>query len=60
MVTSNHIDLLVEGGEDREAIPRGMQPAAGRTGQEYNMRKHGEGAFWQGRYHPTAVAGVFR
>ena len=55
MVTSNHIHLLVEGGEDREAIPRGMQLAAGRTGQEYNMRKRREGAFWQGRYHATAV-----
>ena len=55
MVTSNHIHLLVEGGEDREAIPRGMQLAAGRSGQQYNMRKHREGAFWQGRYHATAV-----
>mgnify|MGYP006287661501 CR=1 FL=1 len=45
MVTSNHIHLLVEGGEDRGAIPRGMQLAAGRTGQEYNMRKRRKGAF---------------
>jgi putative transposase len=55
MVTSNHIHLLVVDGEDREAIPRTMQLAAGRTAQEYNVRKRRRGAFWEDRYHATAV-----
>jgi len=28
---------------------------AGRTGQEYNQRKNRKGAFWEDRYHATAV-----
>jgi hypothetical protein len=32
-----------------------MQLLAGRTGQEYNKRKNRKGAFWQDRYHATAV-----
>lgn len=28
---------------------------AGRTGQEYNLRKKRKGAFWEGRYHATAI-----
>ena len=28
---------------------------AGRTGQEYNRRKGRKGAFWEDRYHATAV-----
>jgi len=28
---------------------------AGRTGQEYNQRKGRKGAFWEDRYHATAV-----
>ena len=32
-----------------------MQLLAGRTGQEYNQRKKRKGAFWQDRYHATAV-----
>ena len=53
-VTSNHIHLLVldRGGE---AIPKGIQLAAGRTAQEYNRRKGRKGAFWEDRYHATAV-----
>jgi putative transposase len=38
-----------------DAIPRSMQLLAGRTGQEYNQRKKRKGAFWQDRYHATAV-----
>ena len=38
-----------------DAIPRSMQLLAGRTGQEYNQRKNRKGAFWQDRYHATAV-----
>ncbi len=55
MVTSNHVHLLVCGGEDRQAIPRAVQLLAGRTGQQYNQRKHRTGAFWEDRYHATAV-----
>jgi len=32
-----------------------MQLVAGRTAQEYNQRKHRKGAFWEDRYHATAV-----
>jgi hypothetical protein len=28
---------------------------AGRTGREYNQRKRRKGAFWEDRYHATAV-----
>jgi len=28
---------------------------AGRTGQEYNQRKRRKGAFWEDRYHATAI-----
>ena len=36
-------------------IPKSMQLAAGRTGQEYNQRKGRKGAYWEDRYHATAV-----
>jgi putative transposase len=29
---------------------------AGKTGQEFNIRKRRKGAYWQDRYHATAVA----
>ena len=32
-----------------------MQLVAGRTGQEYNQRKNRKGAYWEDRYHATAV-----
>jgi len=32
-----------------------MQLIAGGTGQEYNQRKNRRGAFWEDRYHATAV-----
>ncbi len=32
-----------------------MQLIAGRTAQEYNRRKGQQGAFWEDRYHATAV-----
>jgi len=55
MVTSNHIHLLVADSGDRDVIPNSMQLVAGRTGQEYNQRKDRKGAFWEDRYHATAV-----
>lgn len=55
MATSNHIHLLVFDRAEGDVIPRSMQLVAGRTGQEYNERKNRKGAFWEDRYHPTAV-----
>lgn len=55
MVTSNHIHLLVADGGDKDVIPNSMQLIAGRSGQEYNQRKNRKGAYWEDRYHATAV-----
>jgi putative transposase len=55
MVTSNHIHLLVVDDGDRDVIPNSMKLVAGRIGQEYNQRKIRKGAYWEDRYHATAV-----
>jgi putative transposase len=55
MVTSNHIHLLVVDDGDRAVIPNSMQLVAGRVGQEFNQRKVRKGAYWEDRYHATAV-----
>ena len=55
VVTSNHIHLLVLDKEGGEVIPRSIQLVAGQTAQEYNQRKNRNGAFWEDRYHATAV-----
>lgn len=55
IVTSNHIHLLVYDHAGRDVIPESIKLVAGRTGQEYNKRKNRLGAFWQDRYHATAV-----
>ena len=53
-VTSNHVYLLVrDNGEG--VIPKSVQFIAGRVGQEYNLRKKRKGAYWEDRYHATAV-----
>ena len=54
-VTSNHIHLLVVGDNQRDVIPNSIKLVAGRTGQEFNQRKSRKGAFWEDRYHATAV-----
>jgi len=54
LVTSNHIHLLVHD-QGRKEIAKSMQLVAGRTAQEYNQRKNRRGAFWEDRYHATAV-----
>jgi len=36
-------------------IPKSIQLIAGRTAREYNQRKNRKGAFWEDRYHATAV-----
>jgi putative transposase len=56
-VTSNHVHLLVyDTGNGNKTIPKSIQLIAGKTGQEFNSRKGRKGAFWQDRYHATAVA----
>lgn len=54
IVTSNHIHLLVKD-TGQDVIAASMQLIAGRTAQEYNERKGRHGAFWEDRYHATAV-----
>ena len=54
IATSNHIHLLVLDRGHGE-IPRSMQLIAGQTAQAYNRRKDRKGAFWEDRYHATAV-----
>jgi len=53
-VTSNHIHLLVFDNE-KDVIPQSIQLLAGRTAREFNQRKKRKGAFWEDRYHATAV-----
>jgi putative transposase len=54
IVTSNHIHLLVKD-TGSNVIAESMQLIAGRTAQEYNQRKGKQGAFWEDRYHATAI-----
>ena len=54
-VTSNHIHLLVLDEKGRDVIPDSIKLVAGRTAQEYNLRKNRKGAFWEDRYHATAI-----
>ena len=54
-VTSNHIHLLVSDDKGRDVIPESIKLIAGRTGQEFNQRKARKGAYWEDRYHATAV-----
>jgi putative transposase len=55
MITSNHIHLIVRDHGDGKNISGMIQLVAGRTGQEYNRRKKRKGAFWEDRYHATAI-----
>jgi len=54
MVTSNHTHLLVKD-TGPNVIAQSIQLIAGRTAQEYNQRKGRQGAFWEDRYHATAI-----
>ena len=54
-VTSNHIHLLVVDEGERGVIADSIKLVAGRTAQEYNNRKKRKGAFWEDRYHATAI-----
>ena len=53
-VTSNHIHLLVQD-TGTDVIAQSIQLVAGRTAQQYNLRKGRKGAFWEDRYHATAI-----
>ena len=55
MVTSNHIHLMTTDDGERETIPKSLQLVAGRVGQQYNQRKKRKGAYWEDRYHATAI-----
>jgi hypothetical protein len=50
-----HVHLLVFDAEGRNVIPQSIKLIAGRTSQEYNSRKNRKAAFWEERYHATAV-----
>jgi REP element-mobilizing transposase RayT len=54
VVTSNHIHLLVLD-SGKEVISKSIQLIAGRSAQEFNQRKKRKGAFWEDRYHATAI-----
>jgi REP element-mobilizing transposase RayT len=54
-VTSNHVHLVIRDNKGEVVIPQTMQLIAGRTGQEYNQRKNRNGAYWEDRYHATAL-----
>jgi putative transposase len=54
-VTSNHIHLLVQDDKIKNVKLESIKLVAGRTGQEYNIRKKRKGAFWVDRYHATAI-----
>ncbi|MFT4729141.1 MAG: putative transposase [Granulosicoccus sp.] len=54
IVTSNHVHLLVHD-HGNNAISAAMQLISGRTAQEFNKRHSRTGAFWEDRYHATAV-----
>ncbi len=55
VVTSNHIHLVLKDEHEDRTIAPAIGLIAGRTAQEYNQRKRRKGAFWQDRYHATAV-----
>ena len=61
MITSNHIHLLAMHRALRDqihahqAISRALQLIESRVAQEFNSRKDRRGAFWEDRYHATAV-----
>ncbi len=54
-LTSNHVHFLVKDDGDENDIPAMVQLVARRTGQEYNTKKERKGAFWEDRYHATAI-----
>jgi len=54
VITSNHVHLLLWAAK-MEYISEGLRFLQGTAAQDYNRRKHREGAFWSGRYHATLI-----
>jgi putative transposase len=54
-VTSNHIHLLIVDKGYNKSIAKTIHFVAGRTAWEYNQRNNRRGAYWEDRYHATAV-----
>ena len=54
IVTSKNIHLLNKD-TGSNVISNSIQLIAGRSAQQYNQRKARHGAFWEDRYHATAV-----
>ena len=54
-LTSNHIHLLINDNGNPNSISDSIQLISGRTAQEYNARKNRSGAYWEDRYHLTAI-----
>jgi putative transposase len=54
VLMTNHVHLLVAD-QGHGEIAKSMQLVAGCTAQGYNRRKKRNGAFWEDRYHTTAV-----
>jgi hypothetical protein len=46
---------MVVDDKDNMTIPKAIQFTAGRIAQEYNQRKKRKGAYWEDRYHATAI-----
>ena len=55
VATSNHTHLILKDDSEHRIIPQAIGLVAGRTAQEYNQRKKRKGAFWEDRYHATAI-----
>jgi putative transposase len=55
VATSNHTHLILKDDSENRIIPQAIGLVAGRTAQEYNRRKKRKGAFWEDRYHATAI-----
>ncbi len=49
------LHLIVKEDGERKIIPQAIGLIAGRTAQEFNRRKRRKGAFWEDRYHSTAI-----
>lgn len=54
MVTSNHVHLLLTARHGQE-ISKALQFLHGSVGQQYNILKKREGAFWSDRFHATHI-----
>jgi putative transposase len=54
-ITSNHIHLLIQDNVGNPAVAKSLGLAASRVAQAYNKRKNRSGAFWEDRYHSTAI-----